>query len=89
MAPQHRRPAARADRSCDAWNGQNAFKVHLTALQKGWKPRGRLFNSFELNFVSGLTEDPKHHHGPLLEWCTQSCVINVSSQSQNGSKLDL
>ena len=53
MAPQHRWPAPRVDRSCDAWNGQNAFEAHLTALQKGWKPRGRLFSSFELNFVSG------------------------------------
>lgn len=51
MAPQHRRPTARVDHSCDAWNGQNG--AHLTALQKGWKPRGHLFNSFELNFVSG------------------------------------
>lgn len=27
------RPTARVDHSCDAWNGKNAFKAHLTAAE--------------------------------------------------------
>lgn len=87
MAPQRTGPTAWVHYSCDAQNGQNVFKAHVTALQTGWRCRACPSASVELSFVSGRLSSsrlpwkhgatPAHHWGLLSLECLPPGLIFV------------